>query len=285
MAGDREGQADVDGAVAVRRRPPLADAGQRRPLGRRRRAGPGVVEATGTWSCRRTRPRPSPGRTGPGARRMATRVCVWTSTAPGRTSSPVASTTSAAPAAGPERSGSIASMTPPRTATSARRDPVAVTTVPPRTTSVGHSTSRDPDRLGALPEAAPAHLAQPVLPVVVERRGDDRREVVRRELAHLRRRRAGAVREEDLALADAARVHREHARAPGARCGSRSRCPAGSRRTGSTSTRRIQRQWMSFDSIGSIRRMASMVRGAAGSQRALKWRSPTSIRNVPIRGG
>ena len=36
-----------------------------------------------------------------------------------------------------------------------------------------------------------------------------------------------------------------------------------------------QRQWISFDSIGSIRRIASIVRGAAGSQRALKWRSPT----------
>ena len=28
----------------------------------------------------------------------------------------------------------------------------------------------------------------------------------------------------------------------------------------------VQRQWISFDSIGSIRRMASTVRGAAGSQ-------------------
>ena len=64
----------------------------------------------------------------------ATRVWVWTSIAPGRMSSPDASITSSAPAAGPERSGSIASMTPPRTATSARRDPDAVTTVPPRTT-------------------------------------------------------------------------------------------------------------------------------------------------------
>ena len=43
-----------------------------------------------------------------------------------------------------------------------------------------------------------------------------------------------------------------------------------------------QRQWISFDSIGSIRRIASIVCGAAGSHRALKCRSPTSIRNVPI---
>ena len=46
-----------------------------------------------------------------------------------------------------------------------------------------------------------------------------------------------------------------------------------------------QRQWITFDSIGSIRRMASIVCGAAASQRALKCRSPTSIRNVPMRGG
>src|SRR6185369_3293015 len=66
----------------------------------------------------------------------------------------------------------------------------------------------DRDRLSTLPEAAPPDLAEPVLPAVV---GDDRREVVRRELADLRGRRAGPVREEDLALADAARVHRQHA--------------------------------------------------------------------------
>ena len=47
----------------------------------------------------------------------------------------------------------------------------------------------------------------------------------------------------------------------------------------------LQRQWMSFDSIGSMRRMASIVRGAAASQRALKWRSPTVICKVLIRGG
>ena len=72
-----------------------------------------------------------------GSASLATRVCVWTSTAPGSTSSPVASMTSPAPAATPDRSGSIATIRPPATATSARRDPPAVTTVPPRmTTSV-----------------------------------------------------------------------------------------------------------------------------------------------------
>ena len=46
-----------------------------------------------------------------------------------------------------------------------------------------------------------------------------------------------------------------------------------------------QRQWISFDSIGSIRRIASIVWGASGSQRAVKCRSPTSMRNVPMPGG
>ena len=69
----------------------------------------------------------------------------------------------------------------------------------------GSSTSLI-DRLGAFPEAAPADLAQAVGPAVVRH---DRREVVGRELADLRARRAAAVREEDLALADAARVDRE----------------------------------------------------------------------------
>src|SRR6185503_2806195 len=45
-----------------------------------------------------------------------------------------------------------------------------------------------------------------------------------------------------------------------------------------------QRQWISFESIGSIRRMAAIVCGAASSQRAVKWRSPTSILRVPTRG-
>src|SRR3990172_6542986 len=46
------------------------------------------------------------------------------------------------------------------------------------------------------------------------------------------------------------------------------------------------RQWMSRLSIGSIRRMASIVAGASGSQRAVKWRSsPTVIFNTPMTGG
>ena len=47
----------------------------------------------------------------------------------------------------------------------------------------------------------------------------------------------------------------------------------------------LQRQWISYASIGSIRRIASIVCGAAGSQRALKWRSPTTIWSRAIRGG
>ena len=43
-----------------------------------------------------------------------------------------------------------------------------------------------------------------------------------------------------------------------------------------------QRQWMSFESIGSIRRIAAIVCGAAASQRALKWRSPTVMRNRAV---
>ena len=47
-----------------------------------------------------------------------------------------------------------------------------------------------------------------------------------------------------------------------------------------------QRQWMSRLSIGSIRRMASIVAGAPGSQRAVKWRSsPTVIFSTPMSGG
>ena len=54
-----------------------------------------------------------------GSASVATRVWVWTSTTPGSTSSPVASTTSRAVDAGPDRSGSIAVIRPPSTATSA----------------------------------------------------------------------------------------------------------------------------------------------------------------------
>src|SRR5205823_2186861 len=46
-----------------------------------------------------------------------------------------------------------------------------------------------------------------------------------------------------------------------------------------------QRQWISFELIGSIRRTASIVWGAAGSQLALKCRSPTLIRRWLMPGG
>ena len=93
----------------------------------------------------------------------------------------------------------------------------------------------DRDRLRALPQAAPAHLAQAIVPALV---GDDRREMVRRQLADLGRRRAAAVREEDLALADAARVDRQLARRRVRGVVLVVEARAGSRRTGSTSTRR-----------------------------------------------
>ncbi len=68
-----------------------------------------------------------------GSSSLATRVCVCTSTTPGSTNSPAASTTSRALSASPPRSGSTAVIRPPSTATSARDDPATVTTVPPRT--------------------------------------------------------------------------------------------------------------------------------------------------------
>src|SRR4051812_6729380 len=143
---------------------------------------------------------------------------------PGRTSSPDASTTSCAAPTNGSRSASTVSIRPPLIATSACREPDAVTTVPPRISesvickrrawrrrplAPGSGAFDDRDRLGAFPQAAPPDLAQPILPPVVR---DDRREVVARELAHLRRAGAGAVREEDLALADAARIDRDLAR-------------------------------------------------------------------------
>ena len=54
--------------------------------------------------------------------------------------------------------------------------------------------------------------------------------------------------------------------APDARCGSRTRARAGSRQTGSRSTRRSSGSGSASIRSGSIRRMASIVRGAAGSQ-------------------
>src|SRR3954453_4244529 len=67
----------------------------------------------------------------------------------------------------------------------------------------------DRDRLCSLPQTTPSHLTETPIPALI---GDDGREVVRGELADLGRGRAAAVRKEDLALADAARVDREMAR-------------------------------------------------------------------------
>ena len=64
---------------------------------------------------------------------------------PGSTSSPVASTTSSAPARSPERSGSTTTIRPLSTARSARLEPVAATTVLPRT----RAPSRRDDRPAA----------------------------------------------------------------------------------------------------------------------------------------
>ena len=143
---------------------------------------------------------------------VATRVCVWTSTTPGSTSSPVASTTSRADAASPPRSGSTAAIRPPSTATSARAGAVRRDDDAAPDEEVGHAAtpaSTDLDLLGAFPQAPPPDLAEAIRPALVRL---DRREVVRRQLADLRRRGAGPVREEDLALADPARVERELAR-------------------------------------------------------------------------
>ena len=142
-----------------------------------------------------------------GSASLATRVWVWTSTTPGSTSNPSASTTSRAdsamrpdPARSPTiRPASIGDVGPPR----------ALDGRPPSRRGTSRSVTRsslDLDRLGPLPERPPADLAKTVLPALV---GQDRREVVGRELADLRARRAGAVREEDLALADATRIDRE----------------------------------------------------------------------------
>src|SRR4029077_5512171 len=67
----------------------------------------------------------------------------------------------------------------------------------------------DHDGLGPFPEAAAPDLAEAIGPALI---GLDRREVVGGELPDLRARRASPVGKEDLALADAARIHRELAR-------------------------------------------------------------------------
>ena len=153
-----------------------------------------------------------------GSASLATRVCVWTSTMPGSTRSPVASTTSRA---SDPRSGPMATIRPPSMATSARREPSAATTVPPRTmrsvTGDGRSRAAARTRQTSTISISWAPSQRQRRPTSRSRScqpssGTMRGEVVGGQLADLRRRRAGAVGEEDLALADAARVERELAR-------------------------------------------------------------------------
>ena len=108
-----------------RRSPPATRAGPSRATGPlRRRARARVVERQERRrAAERRRDRVLEEPVGL-RRRDATRVWVWTSTTPGRTSRPVASTTSRADAASPPRSASTAAIRPPSTATSARREPV-----------------------------------------------------------------------------------------------------------------------------------------------------------------
>src|SRR5207249_1975830 len=87
-----------------------------------------------------------------------------------------------------------------RTMTSASRTPSASTTRPPR---IARSGKLDREVLRALPEDEAAELGETLVPF------DHRREVVARELPDLARKLSGAVREEDLHLADAAGVHED----------------------------------------------------------------------------
>ena len=132
VAADGEAQPVVDRAVAVGRGAPLADAGQQRALGRGRRARARVVERQERRrpaERRRDRILEEPVRMGVGG---DARVGVDVDRRPGSTSSPVASITSSAAAAGPDRSGSMAVDPPAGDRDIGQRDPVAVTTVPPR---------------------------------------------------------------------------------------------------------------------------------------------------------
>src|SRR6188508_70373 len=132
---------------------------------------------------------------------------VCTSMTPGSTSMPPACMTRAPSSAKP---GPTASIRPSRTATSPVCEPLAVTTVPPRITrSASSGPLADLDLLGALPEHPASDLAQPVEPALV---GDERREVVARQRADSGAEAAGAVREEDLALADLAGIDQQVAR-------------------------------------------------------------------------
>ena len=120
--------------------------------------------------------------------------------------------------------------------------------------ALGDSALSEDDRLRAFPEEASGRAR------AGSRALDDRREVVAGELARLAREAGVAVGEQDLGLADAARVEES---SPGS--GSRSRSPARSRgrgrRTGS-SRLAAPRAWMIRLSSGSSRRNAATVCGA-----------------------
>ena len=234
VAAHGERESHIDGAVAVRGGAPLADARAQRPLRGRRRARARVVEREeGRRAAERGRHRvleePVRVRVGRDARVGVDVDRAGEDQEPGRIDH--LGRTGRRPA----RSGSTASMTPPRTATSASREPRRRDDRPAADDEVGHSTSviriawapsqrqrrptsrrRSSQPSSGTTEANTLAASWPTFDAVV----------------------AAAVREEDLALADPARVDRQGPRAPGATCGSRSRGPVGSRRTGSTSTRR-----------------------------------------------
>ena len=162
-----------------RRRPPLAQPDRERPRRRRRRARPRVVE--------REERRRAAERRRHGVLEEAVRLRVRRRPGCGcgrrrRPAGRAARSHRRPPAPsprGPDRSASIAVIRPPSTATSATREPgrrddraAADDEVAPPGQPLG-----DLDLLGALPEAPPADLAQPLLPAVIRQ---DRREVVRR---------------------------------------------------------------------------------------------------------
>src|SRR2546428_11657128 len=123
----------------------------------------------------------------------------WTcaSTTPGMTTRPRASIVSRASSV----PGATTRRIPPsRTMTSASRTPSASTTRPPR---IARSGKLDREVLRAFPKHEAAELGETLVPF------DHRREVVARELPDLARELRGAVREQDLHLADAARVHED----------------------------------------------------------------------------
>src|SRR5437867_6189483 len=120
----------------------------------------------------------------------------WTcaSTTPGMTTRPRASIVSRASS---DPGATTRRMVPSTTMMSASRTPSASTTRPPR---IARSGKFDREVLRAFPEDEAAEVGETLVPF------DHRREVVARELPDLARELRGAVREEDLHLADAARV-------------------------------------------------------------------------------